>query len=215
MDNLGSGTNIVISKLADCIFASLAWLIFCLPIFTIGASSAALYNTVHCVIRHDREIVWDCFWASFKKSFKRATVCWLAILALAAFFGLDLMITYQAVQRHDPLGRMFPLCCLPIAYLIMWCFYIFAFIGRFPNEKKHILKNTAIMAVAHLHWSILMLLAVVAAIIVLLVIPVSVFFSPAIVGIICNWAIEKVFEKIMTEEEQKAEEEENQRAKLS
>ncbi len=36
-----------LSRVADCLFLSVLWLVFSLPVITIGASSTALYTTVN------------------------------------------------------------------------------------------------------------------------------------------------------------------------
>jgi hypothetical protein len=38
-------------KVGDCLCLSVLWLVFSLPVFTIGASSTALYATVHACFR--------------------------------------------------------------------------------------------------------------------------------------------------------------------
>ena len=36
-----------LGKAVDCVILSVLWLVCCLPVITIGASSTALYYTVH------------------------------------------------------------------------------------------------------------------------------------------------------------------------
>ena len=44
----------MLGKLVDCVWVSILWVICCIPVFTIGASTTALYYTVHKSIRGDR-----------------------------------------------------------------------------------------------------------------------------------------------------------------
>lgn len=37
----------MLGKLVDCVWVSILWVICCIPVFTIGASTTALYYTVH------------------------------------------------------------------------------------------------------------------------------------------------------------------------
>lgn len=197
-----------LNRLANCVFASLLWLVFSFPVFTVGASTVALYNTVHRCICHERELVWDCFWGTFKLQFKKSTKYWLIMLALEAFFCFDWWITYLAMKQGSPLGSMNLLCILPIIAVLVWCMYLFPYIARFPEEKCHILKNSAIMAVAHLHWSVVMLFLLAAGVLLILWQAVFLFISPGLVCIFYEKILEKIFYRIMTPEERKREEEE-------
>ena len=51
----------VINKIVDWLFVSLLWLLFSLPVVTVGASTTALFETVHKVIRRGKGYVWRTF----------------------------------------------------------------------------------------------------------------------------------------------------------
>ena len=42
-----------LNKLVDMVILSFCWIISCIPVFTIGAASTALYDTSRRVIHHD------------------------------------------------------------------------------------------------------------------------------------------------------------------
>ncbi len=64
-------------KIGDLLCLSVLWLVCSLPIFTIGASSAALYAAVlHCLRRNEAGI-WKHFRDAFRENFKRSTLAWL------------------------------------------------------------------------------------------------------------------------------------------
>ena len=54
------------NKVADGFYVSILWILFCIPIVTAGASTTALYYTVHKSLRRNRGYVWKNFWESFK-----------------------------------------------------------------------------------------------------------------------------------------------------
>ena len=47
-----------LTKIGDCICLSALWLVFSLPVFTIGASSTALYSAVHHCLRRGEAGIW-------------------------------------------------------------------------------------------------------------------------------------------------------------
>jgi len=66
-----------LNKLVDMVILSFCWIISCIPVFTIGAASTALYDTSRRVIHHDEGYVWRGYWHAFKVNFKQATKAWL------------------------------------------------------------------------------------------------------------------------------------------
>ena len=76
-------------KLFDCICASILWLLFSLPIVTMGAASAALYTTVRRYLRRDEGHLWSTFWGAFRENLRRSTLVWLAALGVLALLAAD------------------------------------------------------------------------------------------------------------------------------
>ena len=66
-----------LNKLVDMVILRFCWVISCIPVFTIGAASTALYDTSRRVIHHDEGYVWRGYWHAFKVNFKQATKAWL------------------------------------------------------------------------------------------------------------------------------------------
>ena len=99
--------------LVDCVIISVCWMLMCIPVFTIGAASAAMYDTVHRAIRRDKGYVWSGFWKSFRENFKPATKAWLIHLLILIVLGGDLYITSQALQAGVSWGMLY------IVFLVM------------------------------------------------------------------------------------------------
>ena len=75
---------ITMTQITDCIFLSLFWLLGCFPIFTAGASAAALYDAVYHGFRQGEKHTWQRFWGSFKRNFRPSLVPVLVFWPLAA-----------------------------------------------------------------------------------------------------------------------------------
>ena len=94
--------------------------------------------------------------------------------------------------------------------LVLWAVYTFAYLARFENTTKAVLKNSILFMFANMAKTLL----------VLLVFGISAFlvwltpFSLVIVPLLCGWylevILESVFRKYMSEEDRKAEDERNQ-----
>ena len=64
----------MLEKIIDCIYSSILWFIFSLPLITAGASTTALYYTVNKVIRYDRGNMSKEFFKAFKSNFRQSTL---------------------------------------------------------------------------------------------------------------------------------------------
>lgn len=81
---LNSDTPIVqrIGILGNLMYVGLLWLVCCIPIITIGASSAAMHSVVRKVRRDEAARLTE-FFRCFCKQFRRATIVWVILLLTA------------------------------------------------------------------------------------------------------------------------------------
>ena len=61
-----------LNKMANCLIVNACWFAACLPIFTIGASTAAMYATIQRNILHDKGYPFPTFWKEFKRFWRSA-----------------------------------------------------------------------------------------------------------------------------------------------
>ena len=210
MDENENIVSVILGRFANAVMASLLWILFCIPVFTIGPSTAALYNTAHRCVCHDRDTVWHCFWQTFKGRFRICVKYTFFFLALAAFFFVDWCATYVAKRAGNPLGNMNILCVVALVIVALWAIFMFSYLARFPKDKKHIIKNSFFMLAAHLPQAVMMVLAVAMGVVLILWQNVFFFIVPGVVAACAEKMIEPVFYKIMTPEERKHEEEEEE-----
>ncbi len=67
----------LLSKMADLILVNLIFIIFSIPIITIGASKTALYDVSRRIRRDEEGAIFRNFFFSFKEHFKKSTIAWL------------------------------------------------------------------------------------------------------------------------------------------
>lgn len=197
-----------VNSAVDAILLNIMWLITCIPIFTIGAATTAFYYTTHKVIRNQRSGIWKEYWSSFKGNFKQATKIWLIFIVIFAVFYFDISICIEYLKAGDSLGVMAYFFIGLTALALIWFMYVFAYIARFEDNIKTTLKNSAIMAITNPGYSLIVLVALGAALYVCWWLMLFTWFVPALAMVFINLALEKVFRKYMTEEEL-AEEQQN------
>lgn len=198
-----------VNKLVDCIYLGLMWFLCSLPIFTIGASTTALYYTVQKTVRSGHSYVSKEFFRSFKENFKQSTLVWLLWLVLAAFLGADTYIMWHYAADGQTVGALFYVFLVMLLLLVAWGIYLFPYIARFANNTKNILKNAIIIAIANLGWTVLLLVLTAAYALLLYVMPVAIVVFTGVFVLIESFVLEKIFRKYMSEEDIAAEEERN------
>lgn len=196
-----------LSKLFDCICLAILWIICCVPIFTVGASTTALYYAYNKAIRQKRSYAFKEFFHGFKISFKQSTVVWLIVLLLYVVTIFDIMIL-RGVSGSVGFAKIVLAFILAMNVLVtMWVTYVFPYMARFENHTKAVLKNSAIIMIANLPWSILLLVLFVISAGLFLLIPMFGMFAPALYVAFANLILERIFRKYMSEEDLESEKE--------
>ncbi len=136
----------------DVILVSLLWYIASIPVFTMGASSAALYYTVHKSIINSEGYLFSTFKDSFFQNFKKSTAVWLICLLLDAFLVFDLILSRMAIDQSSVLSVFYypVLVCIVLAF--MWQLSIIAYQARFEDTVKAVLYKSAVIAFRNIGW---------------------------------------------------------------
>jgi len=78
-----------ITKITYSAYLNILWLICCLPIVTIGASTTALFYVSLKVAKNEEGSITKAFFHSFKANFRQSTVIWLILLVVGIVLGLS------------------------------------------------------------------------------------------------------------------------------
>lgn len=196
-------------KAVDCFYISILWLIFCIPIVTIGASTTALYETTHKVLRRSRGYVWRTFWNSFKSNFRQTTKISVIMLVLFGVLFFDAQVMKGYLEQGSNLGALYYFFYIMMLFEYIWALYTFSYSARFEMGMKDTMKNGAILAVVNLPWSFLLLLLFIVTLILIMILPVFLFLLPAGLMTVYELILERIFRKIMLPEDLKKEQEED------
>ena len=163
--DMNSPMMIALGKLADIIICNIMFCLFSLPLFTMGASLAALYTCMQELIQDDERdegLIFQVFWRAFKRNFKQGTLLWLVCLAAFAFLGAYYWITMNMDGR---IGRIYQLTFYLLCLLFLFGFqYIFPLQARYQNKVRYTLRNAWLLSVAALPWTLLALAVPAAAV---------------------------------------------------
>ena len=187
-----------LNDLTDLIILGILWLICSIPIITIGASSTALCYAYNKYFKHKEGHVTKLFFHSFRADFKQSTVVWLIMAVILAFLGADYYFSRVMLEDKPFLSIPLVAAIAITIFILMWSQYAFAYIARFENDTKTVIKNTILIMLANFPWSFLLLfLFAVAA----LFFPLLLFFIPSLYMVVANLIHERVFSKYIKEKE--------------
>lgn len=197
--DLDGGVMGVLSKVADMLILSILYIIFCLPLFTIGAATTALYYTTVKSIRRGRGYIWRNFWTAFKSNFGKATIMWVVLAALTALLSFNM---YYAGDLNNSFGKV-----LFFIYIILTCIiamtavYIFPEQSRFVLSVKDVVRNSFLMSIRHLPFTLLMVVIVAASILLGYIAPKSIIILPACAALLFSFPMESILKKYVPEDE--------------
>lgn len=144
-----------LNKMTDLILLNLLYIICCLPIFTIGAATTAMYYVCIISIRQGDGYVVKRFFKSFRENFKQATLLWLPMLGIFLIMMLDLLFWSQIGTLFAK--GMFVLSMLVAFFVLIVALYIFPVLAKLEGNMGTTLKNSAAFAVGYFPYTIILL----------------------------------------------------------
>lgn len=198
-----------LDKFFNICYLSAIWVLACIPIVTIGAANTALYYTANKLLRHGRGYVWKDFWGAFRSNFKQSTIVWLITLGLSALMCLDTYIMWEFADAGMGWGKLYIFFVVILAFIIMWAIYVFPYIARFENTTKEIMKNSLLIAFAHLPKTLLMFALFVVSALLIYFFGFLIILVPGLYTWVKSYLMEGIFRKYMSEEDRVTEDERN------
>lgn len=147
-------------KLSYACCLNFIWLVCCLPIITIGASTTALYYTSFKIAKDEGSYITTMFFRSFRQNFRQATVIWLIMLAVGMVIGIDARLLYQLHNTTTGTAAVVWTLLLAVNYACL-LFYAIVLVHIFPllsiasNTTPNMFKNAFLIGTRYLFVTIL------------------------------------------------------------
>ena len=199
--NYENGVMSAINSIADSLILGILWVVCSLPVFTIGASSAAFYYAYNKCIRQKTDYIWRSFLSGFKRNFKQATQIWLIVLCLMFIIIIDFHLL-RFMENTAVLALIIQIILITVVlFIIIWALYLFPYISRFEGSNKTVMKNCALIAVANIPQSLLLLIVFAITALIFLCLPMLNLLFPSLYMFCANRLLEKIFRKYMPPED--------------
>lgn len=189
-------------QIADLLVAGFLWLVFSIPVITIGPASAALYYTVVKVVRKKRETVTKSFWYAFRLNLKQG----IGLTLLYLVYGAVLIIFINLVRYGELNMNPYLIVLAGIiaaAPLLFTLPYIFPVLSRFQFKISRLLQYALHMSIGHFITTGVLLISLLAVGFFIYLLPFFLAILPGIYTYGASFLIERVLRDYLKAEREK------------
>lgn len=197
--NPDNALMITMTQITDCIFLSLFWLIGCIPVVTMGASFAALYDATYRGFRQGEKHSWGRFLQVYRDNWKASILPTLVFLVGSSLLGKTLIALWNSAAAGNLPWMVFSGAAFVGVLVLGILSILFPVLSRFENSFLGLLKNTVFLAMANLPRTLALgfLNAMIVMLCAVFVIPL--FFLPSLAALMGSLLIEPMFKPYMPE----------------
>ena len=195
-----SAVMITMSRITDYIFLSLFWMLCCIPVVTIGASTAALYDASFRAFRRNERNTWQRFFQVFRRNWKAGILPTLVFL-LAGWGLLKAAVALWNLAVVGTISWMLFAALTFVAVVLLGVLSVlFPVLSRFENSLGGLLKNTLFLALANLPRTAILGAVNAVALFLCARIVVPLFFVPSLAAMLGSYLLEPMFKPYMNDE---------------
>ena len=199
--NPDNALMITMTQITDCIFLSMFWLLGCLPVVTVGASFAALYDASYRGFRQGEKHCWGRFWQVYRENWKAGILPTAVFLAVLTLVIKALVALWNAAVAGGISWMLFSGLAFVGVLVLGMVSVLFPMLSRFENSFPGLLKNTVFLAMANLPRTLALGILNAASGLACAFFVLPLFFLPALAALIGSVLIEPMFRPYMPSEE--------------
>jgi uncharacterized membrane protein YesL len=156
--NFNLSDNIIargLGRIFDMVVLNIIFVIFSLPIITIGATITAMYAVMLKMVKDEEGYIVKGFIQAFKENFKMSTKAWLIMFPLS----IIIYVNIQLSTEMPVLSSVFMVFFIIVGIVVVFTsIYVFPLIARYENTLKATFKNAFLLAIGRLPFTILLVL---------------------------------------------------------
>lgn len=207
MKNFFSLDNVffaIMDKVSNILWLNFLFLICCIPVFTIGVSTTAMFYVTLKMVRDEECYITKSFFRSFRQNFKQATGIWLLIMLIGGVFAADFLILRN---MNMPAGKALAVIVMALAMILFFTMiYVFPVLAKFDNSIKNTIKNAFLMSIRHFPWTILLVLCILLPFVLMYIItwmiPVMFLLGGAGIAYGTSYIYRRIFDQYIPREEE-------------
>lgn len=181
--------------LFDALLISIAWAICCLPVVTIGASTAALNRVAINWMRRRADCNVSTFITALRDNFRNATVIWLILALPLVLIGFSAYAVWLALIPASAVIKWM----IAAAALIWTATAVYAFFLQavFENPPVRTVVNALRIALSHIGSAVILAAMIAAAVVCTLVLPYGAFIYIPFCAFLSARPVWNIFEAVM------------------
>lgn len=141
-----------INKFVQMVYVGLLWFLCSIPVITLGAASAALYEVLLKLQKDEEGAIGAAFFRGFKANLKSSLPVWIPILLAEVVFGVNLF--YYAVLG----GGEFPVQSIVFGFLFLASLaafgYAFPVMAKFENSTAGTFRMIFLLVIRNPRWTV-------------------------------------------------------------
>ncbi len=138
--------QILFRKFWNLIVVNMLYLVFCIPIVTIGPATAAHTKIMRNYAREEHAFIWGDFFETFRKNFKQAFIYSVVDFFVTAFLLFDSYVLLQQTKQMNFVMIALSMAAIFLTFTV-WTFmryYIYNMMITFRLTFKQLIKNAFI-----------------------------------------------------------------------
>ena len=199
--NPDNALMITMTQITDCIFLSLFWLIGCIPVVTIGASFAALYDATFRGFRQGDKHCWSRFGQVYRENWRSSILPTVVFLAAVSALSKVLIFLWNGAAAGNLSWMLFSGGAFAGVLILGILSLLFPVLSRFENSFAGLLKNTVFLGLANLPRTLVLGILNAAAGLLCAFYILPLFFLPSLAALIGSVLIEPMFRPYMPSED--------------
>ena len=195
--NPDNALMITMTQITDCIFLSMFWLLGCIPVVTVGASFAALYDATYRGFRQGEKHCWGRFWQVYRENWKAGILPTAVFLAALTLVTKALVALWNVAVAGGISWMLFSGLAFVGVVILGILSVLFPVLSRFENSLPGLLKNTVFLAMANLPRTVALGILNAASGLACAFFVLPLFFLPSLAALIGSVLIEPMLKPFM------------------
>lgn len=164
-----------LNKICDMVCLNILWLVCCIPVFTIGASTTALYTVMMKMVKNEEGYIFRGFFKAFKENFKQSTVMWIILCLLGIVCFIDYRVAGLIAGTAGMVLRV--IFFLFGFFILSVVIYVFPLTARYENTIRATFRNAMLLTIGRFPYTLLMVAVLVIAVLASLWNSVTLMFA--------------------------------------
>lgn len=194
-----------LTRVSDVCLISFLWLLCCLPVVTIGASTTAAYYTIVKVVKRQRGTMLREFFHSFKDNFIDSFLINLIYLLVEGILAFNIYLSFQALATETAASFNFLFLYVALFLLMIGLsLHTYAALSRFVMKRLVLVKFALFVTFRHFLTTLALIVVFLAGLVLMALFPVCIVVMPPVCLFLYSLLMERVLWKYMTEEMRQA-----------